>query len=56
MKKSLSVCMISKFPPIQGGMAASAYWLAKDFAKDEDLDLTILTNSNVVEREYFVEN
>lgn len=47
--------MISKFPPIEGGMASSAYWLARGL-QEKNENVTILTNSNVVESEYRIAN
>lgn len=55
MNQNFSVCIISKFPPIEGGMSSKAYWLARGLAKKK-IDVTILTNSNVVEKEYCVIN
>jgi hypothetical protein len=55
MSQNLKVCIISKFPPIEGGMSAKAYWLATGLA-DHDVGVTVLTNANLVEKEYFVEN
>lgn len=49
----INVCMITKFPPIQGGMSSTAYWLARGLAK-RGVDVSILTNGNVVEREYCI--
>jgi glycosyltransferase involved in cell wall biosynthesis len=55
MSQTLSVCIISKFPPIQGGMAARAYWLARGLSED-GIDVTVLTNNNVVEKEHSISN
>lgn len=49
----MNVCMITKFPPIQGGMSSTAYWLARGLAED-GVDVTVLTNSNIVERDYCI--
>ena len=54
MKNVMNVCIISKFPPIQGGMATSAYWLARDLSQDPELKVIVLTNSNIVEKEYLI--
>lgn len=54
MTETLNVCMISKFPPIEGGMSSSAYWLADAISQDERFNVTVITNSNVVEEEHAI--
>lgn len=48
---NLSVCMISKFPPVQGGISAAVYWLARGLA-EAGINVHIVTNSNCVEKDY----
>ncbi len=50
----MKICMISKFPPIQGGIAARTYWLARGLA-EAGHEITIVTNSASVEKEYKIE-
>ena len=47
----MNVCMISKFPPIQGGIAAKTYWLARGIA-ESGVTVHVVTNANCVEKEY----
>lgn len=51
----MRVCMISKFPPIEGGIASRTYWLARGLS-EEGLSIDIVTNSACVEPEYRIEN
>ncbi len=47
----MRVCMLSKFPPIQGGIAARTYWLARGLG-EAGIEVEIITNANCVEPEY----
>lgn len=47
----MKVCMVTKFPPIQGGIAARSYWLARSLA-ESGVEITVITNSESVEPEY----
>lgn len=47
----LNVCMISKYPPIQGGMASMAYWLSQGLS-EAGVSVTVVTNANRVEEDY----
>ncbi|PIZ41582.1 MAG: hypothetical protein COY37_02075 [Candidatus Aquicultor secundus] len=47
----MKICMVSKFPPIQGGIAARTYWLARGLA-EAGHEITIVTNSASVEKNY----
>ncbi len=47
----LKVCIISKFPPIQGGIASKTYWLARGCA-EAGLEVHVVTNASAVEDEY----
>ncbi|MBC7343441.1 MAG: glycosyltransferase [Clostridia bacterium] len=49
----LKVCMITKFPPIEGGVSATAYWLAKGLA-ETGVEVHVVTNSLSVEEEYTI--
>ena len=46
--------MITKFPPIQGGIASKSYWLARGLA-ESGVEIDIVTNANCVEPEYRIE-
>jgi hypothetical protein len=43
--------MLSKFPPIQGGISAKSYWLARGLAK-AGIQIEVVTNAECVEPEY----
>lgn len=45
------VCMLTKFPPIQGGISSRSYWLARGLA-EAGLKVDVVTNANCVEPEY----
>lgn len=47
--------MISKYPPIQGGISAKTYWLAQGLA-ERDIETHVITNGNCVEKEYFIDD
>ena len=47
--------MISKFPPIEGGISAKTYWMAKGFA-ERGVEVHVVTNANCVEKEYCVDD
>lgn len=47
----MRICMISKYPPIEGGVSARVYWLAKTLG-ERGHDIHIITNAQEVENEY----
>ncbi len=47
----MKICIISKFPPIQGGISAKTYWLARGLA-EAGLEVHIVTNAQAVEEDY----
>lgn len=47
----MNVCIISKFPPLEGGIAAKTYWLARAYA-DAGLRVHVISNANTAEAEY----
>ncbi len=49
----MKICMIGKFPPIQGGVAARTFWLVKGLA-EQDVTIHVVSNANCVEQEYFI--
>jgi len=51
----MNVCMISKFPPIQGGISAKTYWMAKGLA-EKGVPVHVVTNANCVEEEYRIDD
>jgi len=51
----MNVCMISKFPPIQGGISAKTYWMAKGLA-EKGVTVHVVTNANCVEGEYRIDD
>lgn len=50
----MQVCIISKFPPLEGGIAAKTYWLARAYA-DAGLQVHVISNGNTAEQEYRIE-
>jgi glycosyltransferase involved in cell wall biosynthesis len=51
----MNICIISKYPPIQGGVSASTFWLARGLAEREH-QVHVVTNANCVEKEYFIDD
>ena len=49
----MKICLISKYPPIEGGIAAKTFWLAKGLGEKGNL-IHIVTNAGCVEKEYFI--
>jgi len=47
----MKVCLISKYPPIEGGVSARIYWLAKALG-ERGHEVHIVTNAQEVEEEY----
>lgn len=47
----MRVCIVSKFPPIEGGIAARTYWNVRRLL-DAGHDVALITNSGSVEQEY----
>lgn len=47
----MNICIISKYPPIQGGVSARVYWLAKALG-EKGYEVHIVTNAKEVEKEY----
>ena len=50
----MNVCILSKFPPIEGGIAAKSFWLARGYA-EAGLSVQVVSNGNIVEDEYRIE-
>jgi hypothetical protein len=51
----MRVCMLSKFPPTEGGIASRSYWLARGLAQ-KGIDVRVITNANSVEHEYRIDD
>jgi glycosyltransferase involved in cell wall biosynthesis len=49
----MKILVVGKFPPIEGGVAARTYWLARGLA-EHGHDVTVVTNALDVEPEYRV--
>jgi len=47
----MRICIISKYPPIEGGVSSRAYWLAKALG-ERGHEVHIVTNAQEVESEY----
>lgn len=49
----MQLCLISKYPPIQGGIASKTYWMAQGLA-ERGVEVHVVTNANCVEGEYLI--
>lgn len=47
----MHVCMLSKFPPIEGGISSRTYWLACGLV-EQGVSVSIVTNAECVESDY----
>ena len=47
----MKICLISKYPPIEGGESSKAYWLAKGLGERKH-EIHIITNAWEVEPKY----
>lgn len=47
----MKICVVSKYPPIEGGVSARVYWLAKTLG-ERGHEIHIVTNAQEVENEY----
>ncbi len=47
----MKICLISKYPPIEGGVSARVYWLTKELG-ERGHEVHIVTNAQEVEEEY----
>lgn len=47
----MKICLLSKYPPIEGGVSSQAYWLAKALG-EKGHEVHIVTNAEEVEGEY----
>lgn len=47
----MKICFVSKYPPIEGGVPSSTYWLAKGLG-EKGHEVHIVTNALEVEEEY----
>lgn len=47
----MRICLIGKYPPIEGGVSASNYWLANGLA-ERGHEVTVVTNADEVEDAY----
>ncbi len=49
----MKICILSKFPPLQGGISAKTYWLACAYAK-EGHNVHVVSNANLTEKVYTI--
>lgn len=54
MRKPLRVCIVGKYPPIEGGVSATTYWLARGLAS-RGHEIHIVTNADEVEDRYRIQ-
>jgi glycosyltransferase involved in cell wall biosynthesis len=50
-KEPLRVCIVGKYPPIEGGVSATTYWLARGLAS-RGHEIHVVTNADEVEDRY----
>ena len=48
------ICIVSKFPPIEGGIASRTYWQVRRLL-EEGHEVTVVTNAGATEREYRIQ-
>lgn len=51
MDNNLRICLVSKYPPIEGGESSKAYWLAKSLG-EKGHEVHVVTNAWEVESNY----
>lgn len=51
----MNVCILSKFPPLEGGISARTYWLARAYA-DAGISVHVVSNCNSAEESYRIDN
>lgn len=51
----MKICYISKYPPMQGGISSTNYWMLKGLS-EKDIEIHVVTNSNSVEEEYLIDD
>ena len=47
----MRICAVIKYPPIQGGVSAQSFWLARGLA-DAGHEVFVVTNADSVEDDY----
>lgn len=47
----MRICLITKYPPIEGGISSQAYWLVKALGQ-RGHEVFVVTNADEVERDY----
>ncbi len=47
----MKIGIISKYPPIEGGVSSEIYWLAK-YLGEKDVDVVVVTDSWAVEEDF----
>ncbi len=47
----MNICILSKFPPMEGGISAKSYWLARGYAR-AGMSVHVVSNGNTTEDEY----
>lgn len=50
----MKICIVSKFPPIEGGIASRTYWQVRRLL-EEGHEVTVVTNTGATEREYCIQ-
>jgi hypothetical protein len=47
----MKICLVGKYPPIEGGVSAQTYWLARGLA-ERGHEIHVVTNADEVEDTY----
>ncbi len=47
----MKLCLIGKYPPIEGGVSATTYWIARGLA-EKGHEIHVVTNADEVEQQY----
>ncbi|WP_297557671.1 glycosyltransferase [Microbacterium sp.] len=50
----MKICVIGKYPPIEGGVSAETYWMCRALA-ERGHDVTVVTNAAEVDEDYRIE-
>lgn len=51
----MKICLISKYPPIQGGISSKTYWMSQRLA-EIGIEPNVITNSNCIKSEYLIDD
>jgi glycosyltransferase involved in cell wall biosynthesis len=49
----MNICILSKFPPLEGGISAKTYWLARAYAQAGH-NVHVVSNANMADKAYII--